>query len=39
MIIGSSLMDTTAPANTVTVVKWVNVQDGSGNAYKFPLYQ
>lgn len=39
MIIGSSLMNTTPPANAATVVKWANVVDGSGNSYKFPLYQ
>lgn len=39
MIIGSSLMNTTPPANAATAVKWANVVDGSGNAYKFPLYQ
>jgi len=39
MIIGLAFMTTTAPANSVTVVKWVDVQDGNGVAYKFPLYQ
>jgi len=39
MIIGYSLMNTTPPSDTATAAKWVNVVDGSGNAYKFPLYQ
>ncbi len=39
MIIGNSLMNTTPPSDTATVAKWVNVTDGFGNAYKFPLYQ